>query len=469
MMYDPHLHLFVDEAEIEASWNVTPTIGRPEARTHDPIMAADRPWEGRGVGLDLSVLRDPGSGTFRMWYRSLNDQQPETDKNLLNYAESADGLAWTKPDLGLIEYDGSTATNIIHRPGLIAGCRAMEAHGLIVDDVGGPARRYKMPVYHSFTDRAADGLYALFSPDGIAWTLHPTPTVPQAGDRHSAIKDAASGDYVLYLRPPRYLAPRGGEPMPPGSEALPYKRIVARATSQDFLTWSDFTTVLRNDVFDTPGSEFYNIAPVIYGNRYIAFVNLYDTAVERMWVTLASSLDGVTWHRPHRLTRILDLGPEGRWDDSWVNVSDSPPVREGDRMRFWYHGRAEAHGLTYRTGAVGSFVLGLDRFAGLAAGQQAGTIVTDRVEAGGDRLFLNANVRNGAARVDVRTDDMTPIPGLGLHDCDEIRGDHVDHAVTWNGNADLSRLRGQRVRLRIEFSYGQVFAYRFGDAPRDLS
>ena len=227
--------------------------------------------------------------------------------------------------------------------------------------------------------------------------------------------------------------------------------------------------MLRNDAFDTAGTEFYNIAPVIYGNRYIAFVNLYDTAVERMWVTLASSLDGTTWNRPHRLTRILDLGPEGCWDDSWVNISDNPPVREGDRMRFWYHGRSEAHGRPHRTGAIGSFVLGLDRFAGLAAGQQRGTIVTDRIEAGNSRLFLNANVRNGVARVAIRTDDMAPIPGLGLHECNEIRGDHVDHPVTWNGNPDLSQIKGERVRLHIEFTYGQIFAYRFGDRPRDLS
>jgi hypothetical protein len=468
-MYDPHLHLFVDESEVEASWNVTPTIGRPESRTHDPIMVADRPWEGRAVGLDLSVLHDPASGTFRMWYRSHNDQKAKADKNLLNYAESSDGLSWTKPGLGLITYDGSTTTNIIHRPGLIPGCQAMETHGLIIDDVGGPQRRYKMPVSHKFTDSSATGLYALFSPDGIDWMLHPTPTMAQAGDRHSAIKDAASGDYVLYLRPPRYRAQRSAEPIPPGSEALPYKRTVARATSKDFLSWTDYTTVLRNDAFDTAGTEFYNIAPVIYGNRYIAFVNLYDTAVERMWVTLASSLDGTTWNRPHRLTRILDLGPEGCWDDSWVNISDNPPVREGDRMRFWYHGRSEAHGRPHRTGAIGSFVLGLDRFAGLAAGQQRGTIVTDRIEAGNSRLFLNANVRNGVARVAIRTDDMAPIPGLGLHECNEIRGDHVDHPVTWNGNPDLSQIKGERVRLHIEFTYGQIFAYRFGDRPRDLS
>ena len=61
------------------------------------------------------------------------------------------------------------------------------------------------------------------------------------------------------------------------------------------------------------------------------------------------------WHRPYRSERFLDLGAEGGWDDSWVNMSDSPPVRQGDRMRFWFHGREEAHGLNYRTGGIGTF------------------------------------------------------------------------------------------------------------------
>ena len=465
-MYDPHLHLFVDDLEVDASWNVTPTIGRPERRSHDPIMTADRPWEGRGVGMDLSILKDETTGGFRMWYRSFDYDSPTGDQVLLNYAESDDGINWNKPNLGQIEFGGNTNNNIFHRPSLIPGCRAMESHGLIVDDVGGPERRYKIPVHHVFRDRVGDGLYAMFSPDGIAWTLHPDPIYAQAGDRHSAIKDPVSGDYWLFLRPPRYIPSRD-----PGAtaDALPYKRVVARASSQDFLNWSDYTMALSNDVFDTRGTEFYNIAPIAYGNRYLAFVNLYDTEVERMWVTLASSLDGLHWQRPFRRERLVDLGAEGGWDDSWVNMSDSPPVREGDRMRFWFHGREEAHGVNYRTGGIGTFVLGLDRFAGLSAGRRSGWIVTDRVEAGGSRLFLNANVRNGWARVEVRTSNGTPIPGLTLDECDEIRGDSVEHPVTWNDSPDLGAAAGERVRVHIEFSYGQVFAYRFGNEARDLS
>ena len=124
----------------------------------------------------------------------------------------------------------------------------------------------------------------------------------------------------------------------PDTAPLPYKRIVGRTTSRDFINWSPFRTVLRSDDFDAPGMQFYSISPFRYGNRLLAFVDVYDTDVERMWVTLASSLDGIHWNRPLRAQPILDLGPEGRWDDTWVNVTNNPPVPEGEPAALLVHG-----------------------------------------------------------------------------------------------------------------------------------
>ena len=245
--------------------------------------------------------------------------------------------------------------------------------------------------------------------------------------------------------------------------------MVSRATSRDFVNWSDYTTVLRTTRSTRAEPSSTTLRPSPYGNRMLAFVNLYDTDVERMWVTLASSLDGLHWQRPYRSERFLDLGAEGGWDDSWVNMSDSPAGARGRPDAILVPRPRRGARAEVPLGRRRHVVLGLDRFAGLSAGRESGWIVTDRVVAGGDRLFLNANMRNGMAKVEVRTSNGAPIPGLMLDDCDEIRGDHVDHQVTWNGSPDLGQAAGERVRVHIEFSYGQVFAYRFGNEARDLS
>ena len=214
------------------------------------------------------------------------------------------------------------------------------------------------------------------------------------------------------------------------------------------------------------GTQLYSISPFRYGNRLLAFVDVYDTDVERMWVTLASSLDGIHWNRPLRGQPILDLGAEGRWDDTWVNVTNNPPIPEGDLLRFWYMGRTTAHGLPNRAGAIGSFLLTRDRFAGLIAGRRTGTIVTApvAVPVGRTKLYVNANLRNGRMRVAVAGALGEPIPAFGMHRCVPISGDRIDHPVRWDGGTTLDALRGRMVRLHIEITYGAVFAYRFGTA-----
>ena len=67
----------------------------------------DQPWEDR-LAFYTTVLKD--GDTYRMYYRgSLMGQGPHPTC----YAESRDGVHWTKPDLGLVEINGSTKNNVI--------------------------------------------------------------------------------------------------------------------------------------------------------------------------------------------------------------------------------------------------------------------------------------------------------------------------------------------------------------------
>ena len=70
---------------------------------------------GRGAVGALNALYDTERGRFRMWYQSLGafPALPPADPGYQCYVESADGLHWERPNLGLFDYDGSTANNII--------------------------------------------------------------------------------------------------------------------------------------------------------------------------------------------------------------------------------------------------------------------------------------------------------------------------------------------------------------------
>jgi hypothetical protein len=73
----------------------------------DIVLRRDRPWESFMITFYLSVI-DEG-GKLRMWY----DARESTKIAHLAYAESTDGLHWTKPALGVAEHGGSKANNLV--------------------------------------------------------------------------------------------------------------------------------------------------------------------------------------------------------------------------------------------------------------------------------------------------------------------------------------------------------------------
>ena len=82
----------------------------------------------------------------------------ENDRgDLTCYAESDDGLTWTKPNLGLFEFNGNPNNNIV-----------WDLHGACVfrdEDESDPQKRYKMIGFC----RRYRNVFLLTSPDGIRW------------------------------------------------------------------------------------------------------------------------------------------------------------------------------------------------------------------------------------------------------------------------------------------------------------
>ena len=124
--------LFVDDGIVSAKSGVVRTLHQAR-RLEQPVLRADRPWEGRRVYIYGSVYYDCDAGIFRMWYntrlgRGHQHRAPglrSRTGDIILYATSEDGVHWEKPDLGCHEFDGSVANNILlfdkHSPTVIVG------------------------------------------------------------------------------------------------------------------------------------------------------------------------------------------------------------------------------------------------------------------------------------------------------------------------------------------------------------
>ncbi len=102
------LQLFLHSYAWADRWEVGGKINEPAKHPDNPVLMADQPWE-HSVGLP-NVLYDRDRGLFRMWYalyditkwggfkaRLQAESGWKRHSYMISYAESRDGVRWTKP------------------------------------------------------------------------------------------------------------------------------------------------------------------------------------------------------------------------------------------------------------------------------------------------------------------------------------------------------------------------------------
>ena len=430
-------------------------LHQPQRR--EVVLVHDVPWEGN-LTAHHTLFRD--GARYRMYYGGRHYQPGQKVRHVLVcYAESRDGIHWTRPNLGQFEYEGSRANNIVWMddPGADSEQRNPMAVFKDSNPAAAPDARYKSIA------RGDDGVYALKSPDGIHWSLLAQEPVIPKGDmgldsQNLAFWDGLRGRYVCYLR--------SGRTHPTGQRV----RDVKTAVSHDFLTWTE-------PVFlEYPGAPVehlytnqirpYARAPHIYLGFPKRFVPERNQDRELPGVSdgvFMSSRDGVRFHRWGEAVVRPGLQPE-RWMTrnnmiGWGILSlPSSVAGEPDELSIYvtesyYSGPASRlRRYTYR----------LDGFVSLRAPLAGGGMTTRPIRFRGSRLVLNYSTSAaGSLRVEIQDETGRPIPGYSLQDSREIFGDSVEQAVSWKGTSDLSSLSGKTVRLRFLLKDADLYALQF--------
>src|SRR5262249_35461557 len=143
---------------------------------------------------------------------------------------------------------------------------------------------------------------------------------------------------------------------------------------------------------------------------------------------------------------------EKHGDWNWGNVQSAGGgcLVVGDKLHFYVSGRAGVRG-SPASGVctTGLALLRRDGFASMDANDKEGTLTTRPVRFSGSHFFVNADASKGELRVEVLDDKSKVIEPFKRERCVPIRADKTLQQVTWDKDADLSRLVGQRVRFRF--------------------
>jgi hypothetical protein len=480
-----HKHLFIDGILLD-------TVGEGLfLRAHPPCPSTyevcdfqrDLPhekWDGSFRKQDDGVvIWNDGvfmdyDGKVRYYYTNQSETLGYKD-SYWSLALSDDGLKFTRPNLGLVEHQGSKDNNIVFNG----------RQGSVTLD-GNPGAdswaRFKFTGWEYNS-----GTVVMSSPDGIHWSRNEVQQLPfEPGGTLEHFWDDQTGTYKCYIRGESFWATPKNEGT--GREAL------LAETSEFFKPWP-FQPMpkpgfrdLRWRWLPTPSKELpipffteywpekgVNIHPYrTVSHKYSGAPDVYvsffwgyeaDPADNRN-VGLKTSRDGLNWN-DWKLPWYIPANQTF----NGVSMKESLSIngllhREGELWQYAVLKNA-VHNRTSEDDRLIRMRQRVDGFVSMSANDVAGEAITREIRFSGNRLSLNARVQqSGSIRVAILNADGSERKGFGLEDCDPIQGDYLQKAVTWKGKSKIDN--SSTIRLKIRMQNADLYALQFVDQVIEL-
>ena len=454
----------------------------------DIVLEFDKPWEREYTGAYLTVVH--GEDKYMMYYEvhSPNNRPGEPVRYAACYAESSDGIHWVKPELGLIEYDGSTATNIII-DGLIDNitvlrdenpdCPPEYRYKAILECVG-DAPGYANP----FDKEETMKLLCMVSADGIHFEKHCVVSQGFAYDSQNTLYwNPTTGRYNLFLRDMQCWPE---DPTATTNDRLCF-RAVRVSESEDFVHW---TEPVELDYFGGDRFQMYTngISPYPLDNRYyIGFATRYierrewtknydhlcgaaerrermerEEPREGLAVTdcvFMSSRDAYHWYRFDEacLAAGIETGHNWVYGDCYpmlgLLLSPSRFENEPDVLSLYVNNRYKSSLVTQMV----RYSFRQDGFASYKADAKWHTLKTVPFTFDGEALRLNFRTSaRGSIYLSILNAYGQPLEGY--KSC-EIFGDALDRTVDFDRS--LSELAGKPVCFEFTMRETELYAMRF--------
>ncbi|MFA5189614.1 MAG: hypothetical protein WC740_02750 [Verrucomicrobiia bacterium] len=482
-----------DSVAIPFSQNLRLEMRSPTRHPANPVLQRGKPGTPDAFGVQFygSVIREDGK--FRMWYVAFDD---DTGNKVASarwraaYAESRDGLHWTKPNLGLVEYRGNKNNNLILTDPAPLGFVNLKV--LADPDDPNPERRYKISTHVYFRHHTRLGSLAPFaSVDGLRWKLLTTATPKEAELRKEDLVLPA-----VHFEPCGGLYKWDGMYYVCGQNAMnatrPYQgRVTRMYRSPDFVNWSQTSSIgfirapqhtplgpgrSREGEQTHEAISVWNRGNVLLGvyGRWHGGKEWKDVTVDLGFVV---SNDGVNFREPAHEWTFLKRGEDGAWDQGGL-LQGQGFENIGDKSFIYYGAWDPRHREnTPERGGVGIATLPRDRFGNLVVEEsgkgkgdyQLPVIQSEFVTAAipikpgaAHRFYLNADGLGpqSALKIELLDNHERPLSGFSGKAAAIVRQSGFHTPISWNGQTAIAGLP-DRIRLKVTFEGEQKTKLRF--------
>jgi len=483
-----NLELFVDDYLLDQDVTTAERLIHYPVR-RECVLVHDAPYEGNMSDYHNLFYDD---GVYRLYYLGWTFRRRGI---VVCYAESRDGIHFTKPELGICEYEGSKTNNIILTPDMHKVGSGLDSVGIdnfmvFRDDNPAcePAQRYKAVASWGFLDngKPRNGLRTYYSADAIHFTPSHVISVDGAYDSlNVAFWDETAKKYRCYFRhfhAAGSTAYNAVEQINTASDV----RDIRYMESPDFVNWTEPKILDFGDAEDIPlytnVVQPYPFAPQIlvgFPSRYIerkgwsdSFEQLCgkENRLDRMKTSprygltvtdcvLICSRDGLHFQKYDEAFMRPD--PEDGFN--WV-YGDCYPSR-GMIMTPSAQSGADAELSIYamanhwmdKPAELVRYTLRRDGFVSLHAGVEEKRILTKEFTYRGEKLF--ANMETSAWGHMYFT--LIGPDGTRYESC-EYFGNSVEKEIVMPENC-IKALSGQPVKLEIRLRDADLYAIRFGE------
>ncbi len=468
----------IDERSFPATRGVMLKMERPSKHAKNPVLP-----RGKKGAPDALAVSSPAvvleNGNWRMWYAS--NATPDYPKGRVAYAESDDGVHWTKPELGLVEFRGSKENNLVDaEPGL---CWTVS----VLHDPQAPADRRYVMTGEDMRFWGDSGGWSLarrssvtridVSSDGLHWrSLRKSHgIIQQQNETHTIYK--FGGFYHLggHQISPLLKLPMQEHPL--GGYRGPRTFVVWRSPVLDRWTVEHTKAFYKPMRSSSPYRKGWDREEVHLGASVTAFdsvclgiygqwhhpINEGDPEYVAKSVScdlgLLISNDGLHFHEPAPGSTFIQRDQELRWDRSFRDNKDKDnllldhgSIITTKRETFIYYSATTPGGnISGIHSNIGLATLPRDRFGYLQVipGTPGdGHVVSCPVTVSGDvGLVINSEVSEGAT-IQAELLDENGHAVLQHYEAVAVTSG-LDSPVRWPGKSRVPRGQPFRIRLRL--------------------
>ncbi|MCK4790192.1 MAG: hypothetical protein KAV87_41015 [Desulfobacteraceae bacterium] len=439
---DSKRQLFIDDYCIGSMKNLARQFHQPAKYSGNPLMS----------GVPVAVLYDNKSGKFRMWYS-------------MNYAESTDGIHWTKPDLG------PQGNRIFGGPG--------EVRGFIYNpDAADLQRRYEAVI-----EKRGDeigGFYVYRSADGLHWKqsfkrpilkrtysdMNPGPFWAKGvGDTCIFRYDPVLKKYVCDTKFNVYFPEEKINQLGIVQDHKPRLRLRAFMESDDLIHWSRERFLMFPDRLDPPDRQLYGHIGFVYESMWVGMIRtmrLIPKGFKQVDIQLSYSRDGRHWSRPRQRKPFIPLGTDDSWDADYLGPAKIIPALVGNELWFYYFGARSANREDVKNWSfgIGLAKLRRDGFASLNAGQTPGRLITRPLTFKDKSLFVNADVADdGWVKAAVLSIDSEPVQSYTLDDSIALAKDTTKGKMSWKSKKEIIQPGDGHIRLVFQLKNAKLYSF----------